>query len=279
MNHCLVFGARGHLAQTRIIPALEKIPCPYTPISRKQVANLKHLDNTSNIVAYMAIPTHNFRENVTPYLNMVDPLYILEKPHGHSFEDFESIQSFVRKNNLKVLYADHYLGKSVLDRIETPDNLESIKVILHESADINNRINYFDSVGIVRDMYQSHCVLLFASVLTKYTNKSRREILRELRYIKPRITKILKTDAYKGLAPTQCRISFKYNDILLEADIAKMVDEKKGIYINHSDFYNLSSGPCPYEKLFEKIQVRDESFFLDEEEIKCLWDHFSIIEC
>jgi len=67
------------------------------------------------------IPTHNFRENVTPYLNMVDPLYILEKPHGHSFEDFESIQSFVRKNNLKVLYADHYLGKSVLDRIETPD--------------------------------------------------------------------------------------------------------------------------------------------------------------
>ena len=25
MNHCLVFGARGHLAQTRIIPALENL--------------------------------------------------------------------------------------------------------------------------------------------------------------------------------------------------------------------------------------------------------------
>jgi len=279
MNHCLVFGARGHLAQTRIIPALEKIPCPYTPISRKEVANLKHLENVPDIVAYMAIPTHNFRENVTPYLNMVDPLYILEKPHGHSFEDFETIQSFVRKNNLKVLYADHYLGKSVLDRIEIPDNLESIQVILHESADINNRINYFDSVGIVRDMYQSHCVLLFASILTKYTNKSRREILRELRNIKSRIVEVKKSGGYKGSTPTQCKISMKYNDILLEADIAKMVDEKKGIYINYSNFYNLSSGPCPYEKMFEKIQVRDESFFLDEEEIKCLWDHFSIIEC
>ena len=231
MNHCLVFGARGHLAQTRIIPALEKIPCPYTPISRKEVANLKHLENVPDIVAYMAIPTHNFRENVTPYLNMVDPLYILEKPHGHSFEDFETIQSFVRKNNLKVLYADHYLGKSVLDRIEIPDNLESIQVILHESADINNRINYFDSVGIVRDMYQSHCVLLFASILTKYTNKSRREILRELRNIKSRIVEVKKSGGYKGSTPTQCKISMKYNDILLEADIAKMVDEKKGIYI------------------------------------------------
>lgn len=279
MNHCIVFGARGQLAQTKIIPALDKIICPYTPISRKHVVDLKHLDNIPDVLAYMAIPTHDFQENVTPYLGMIDPLYILETPHGHSFEDFESIQSFVRENNLKVLYTDHYLSNPGLDRIETPDNLETVKVILHESADINNRIDYFDSVGIIRDMYQSHCVLSFASILTKYTNKSRREILRELRNVKPIITKLLKTDNYKGNAPTRCRLSMKYNDIFLEADIAKMVDEKKGIYINQTDFYNLSNGPCPYEKMFEKIQLCDESLLLDEEEIKCLWDHFSIIEC
>ena len=51
MNHCLVFGARGHLARTRIIPALKKLDCPHTPISRQQVANLEHLKDVPNVVA------------------------------------------------------------------------------------------------------------------------------------------------------------------------------------------------------------------------------------
>ena len=40
MNHCLVFGARGHLAQTRIIPALKRMGCPYTPHIKKGSSEL-----------------------------------------------------------------------------------------------------------------------------------------------------------------------------------------------------------------------------------------------
>jgi glucose-6-phosphate 1-dehydrogenase len=66
-----------------------------------------------NVVAYMSIPTHNFCENVEPYLGLVDATYILEKPHGHSKYDFERIKDFIDENNLKVVYNDHYLGKDV----------------------------------------------------------------------------------------------------------------------------------------------------------------------
>tara|TARA_Y100000389_G_scaffold23828_1_gene20531 strand:- start:4793 stop:5632 length:840 start_codon:yes stop_codon:yes gene_type:complete len=279
MDHCLIFGARGHLAQTRIIPALRRLDCPYTPISRQHVADLKHLKDTKNVVAYMSIPTHNFCENVEPYLDLVDATYILEKPHGHSKFDFDRIKSFITENNLKVLYNDHYLGKDVLNYIQTPQKLHSIKIKLHESGDMNERINYFDTVGIVGDMYQSHCVLLFAKVIAKYTGESREQILKELSEIEPEIVQLSRNIKYKGNAPTECKILTSYRGIELEADLAKMVSADKYILTNDIDKWNLDYGACAYENVLKKIKSNDKSFFLAEEEVDYLWGHTSIISC
>ena len=279
MNHCLVFGARGHLARTRIIPALEKLECPHTPISRQQVANLEHLRNVPNVVAFMSIPTHNFCENVEPYLGLVDATYILEKPHGHSKYDFERIKDFIEENNLKVVYNDHYLGKDVLQHIQTPTKLESIKIKLHESGDMNERINYFDTVGIVGDMYQSHCVLLFATIIAKHTFRSREEILKEMGSIEPEIIQIARNIEYEGTAPTECKIRMTYRGIELEADLAKMVPGDKYILVNENDKWNLDMGECAYENVLREIKRGNGDLFLKENEVDYLWDHASIISC
>jgi glucose-6-phosphate 1-dehydrogenase len=279
MNHCLVFGARGHLAKTRIIPALKKLDCPHTPISRQHVANLEHLRDVPNVVAYMSIPTHNFCENVEPYLGLVDATYILEKPHGHSKYDFERIKTFIDENNLKVVYNDHYLGKDILQHIRTPKKLESIKIKLHETGDMNERINYFDTVGIVGDMYQSHCVLLFATIIAKHTFINREEILKELGSIEPQIIQIARNMEYKGTAPTECKIAMTYKGIELEADLAKMVPGDKHILINENDKWELDFGGCAYENVLREIKSGNKDFFLKEKEIDYLWDHASIISC
>lgn len=278
MNHCLVFGARGHLARTRIIPALTNRSVPYTGISRSSVSDVKHLEHVPDIVAYMAIPTHNFCENVQPYMDQVNALYVLEKPHGHSIEDFDRIRTFVSENNLNVLYNDHYLGKKALEIVKIPETINNIKIVLHEDDDMNERVNYFDTVGIVGDMYQSHCVIIIACILSKYTGKSRKEILKEIQHIKPDIRSVSKSCLYTGYAPTECKVFMKYDGIEIEADIAKMVSKKKGFYVNDT-FYDLNEGPCPYEHVFEQIENRQFDFFLDEEEVKCLWNHTSIKEC
>ena len=279
MNHCLVFGARGHLARTRIIPALKKLDCPHTPISRQQVANLEHLRGVPNVVAYMSIPTHNFCENVEPYLGLVDATYILEKPHGHSAYDFQRIKDFINENNLKVVYNDHYLGKDVLQHIQTPAKLESIKIKLHESGDMNERINYFDTVGIVGDMYQSHCVLLFATIIAKHTFRNREEILKELAASPPEIIQIARNLEYKGTAPTECKIRMTYDGIELEADLAKMVPGEKYILMNENDKWDLDTGGCAYENVLREIKCGNNEFFLKEKEVDYLWDHASIISC
>jgi len=278
MNHCLVFGARGHLARTRIIPALKRIDCPYTPVSRQEILDLHHLKDTKDVVAYMSIPTHNFCEAVEPYLDMIDPTYILEKPHGHSRYDFERIKDFIETNNLKVLYTDHYLAKDVLCNIWTPKNLKSINIFLHEDADMTERIQYFDTVGIIGDMYQSHCVTLFATIIAKHTSRSRKDVLRDLSSIEPKINQLARNIHYKGVAPTQCKISMEYNGILLEADIAKMMlEKKKYITINEDRSWNLDAGWCAYSNILSEISHGNKSFFLDEEEVGYLWDHASII--
>ena len=279
MDHCLVFGARGHLAQSRIIPALKKMGCPYTPISRREVANLDHLKDEKNVVAYMAIPTHNFCENVEPYLDIVNPTYILEKPHGHSKYDFEQIKDFISDNNINVIYNDHYLGKDILKWIRTPARLESIKLKLHECGDMNERINYFDTVGIIGDMYQSHCVLLFATIIAKHLGVKREIILKELRSIKPEVMQLSRSLEYNGTAPTQCKISMTYKNVYLEADMAKMVlKEEKNILINN-EIWNLNEGGCAYENVLRQIKCGNKDFFLREEEVDYLWDHASIISC
>lgn len=279
MNHCLVFGARGHLARTRIIPALQKMNCPYTPISRQSVVDLEHLRGIKNVVAYMSIPTHNFCENVEPYVGLTDTTYILEKPHGHSKYDFERIKTFIKENNLKVLYNDHYMGKDVLNYIQTPKKLDSIHIKLHESGDMNERINYFDTVGIIGDMYQSHCVLLFATIIAKHTFRSRKEILKELSVIEPEITQLARNIKYEGVAPTECKIRMTYDGIELEADLAKMVEEEKYILTNGNDKWNLDLGNCAYENVLKKIRCNHKDFFLEEEEVDYLWDHTSVISC
>src|SRR6056300_622466 len=263
MNHCLVFGARGHLARTRIIPALKKLDCPHTPISRQQVANLEHLRGVPDVVAYMSIPTHNFCENVEPYLGLVDATYILEKPHGHSKYDFERIKDFISENNLKVVYNDHYLGKDILQHIQTPTKLESIKIKLHESG----------------DMYESHCVLLFATIIAKHTFINREEILKELAASPPEIIQIARNLEYKGTAPTECKIRMTYSGIELEADLAKMVPGDKYILMNDNDKWELDMGGCAYENVLREIKCGNSEFFLKEEEVDYLWDHASIISC
>lgn len=277
MEHCLVFGSRGHLAKTRIIPALKKLNCPYTPISRQKISNLEHLKDVKNVIAYMAIPTHNFCENVEPYLNTIKPTYILEKPHGHSKFDFDRITDYIHTNDMNVIYNDHYLGKDILRDIELPEKIECIKIRIRETDDMNERIKYFDTVGIVGDMYQSHCVIIFATIISKYLGVNRKDVLREIAWIEPELLHLSRNIEYIGTAPTRCIITMKYKDILLEADVAKMVArEEKTIFINDEPL-DMNTGKDAYENIFDQIICDNKNFFLSENEIIYLWNHISLM--
>ena len=104
MEHCLLFGARGHLAQTKLIPNFKRQDVTYTCISRKQKVDLREHYSNENVVAYMAIPTGKIMNHIEKYESdfmRIKPLFVLEKPHGDSLKNFNEICTYFDYYKLK----------------------------------------------------------------------------------------------------------------------------------------------------------------------------------
>ena len=65
-NNVLLFGARGHLARTKLIPAIKQNNMSYIPLSRQKAVDLQNYTH-ANDIAYMSIPTQYFFDSIQPY--------------------------------------------------------------------------------------------------------------------------------------------------------------------------------------------------------------------
>lgn len=143
---------------------------------------------TENIVrlAYLSIPPSAFGstiENIceggvhTPQHNF---RCIVEKPVGKDLQSFEEINTklFSCFKETEVYILDHYLGKEavrnayylryanpVIERLLKNTLISHVQITAAESAGLEGRAGYFDAVGTLRDMFQSHLIQI-AALLT-----------------------------------------------------------------------------------------------------------------
>lgn len=287
-NNVILFGSRGHLARTKIIPALEKKNISYERLSRQKVSDLSQYKNQKNI-AYMSIPTQHLFDCIKPYSEFIKynkPLFVIEKPHGINKANFENLKNFFDSNNLDVVYNDHYIGKQSIINLETInlpnfDQISSIDITLHESQCVNDRLGYFDSVGIVLDMYQSHVLVIISTLLSVIEGKSRLDILYYISNCAPLFTKFEKYDTYLGKSNTKCKISFEYKGITINVSCGKKLTDEKSICIYcNNDCYiciDLSNSKInPYEHIFNFLMQDEKHKFLSTVEIECLWKHINL---
>ncbi len=105
---------------------------------------------------------------------------VVEKPVGHDLASFEkvrdSLKSCFAENEIFLL--DHYLGKEavrnvyylryanpILERLLKNSLIHHVEVTASESLGLEGRAGYFDHTGTLRDMVQSH-LLMMTSLLT-----------------------------------------------------------------------------------------------------------------
>jgi glucose-6-phosphate 1-dehydrogenase len=96
---------------------------------------------------------------------------ILEKPFGHDEASARSLLSELQSlySDDELYFLDHYMGKKsmrsllalraqnrIIDTMISPREIASIEISALEDFTIRDRVGYFDSVGIIRDMIQSH---------------------------------------------------------------------------------------------------------------------------
>lgn len=282
MPNVLLFGYRGHLARTKVLPAIQKFNhLKYVPLSRQHVTDLSEFNDQDNI-AYMSIPTHNFFENVEPYQKFIKnnkPTFVIEKPHGRSLHEFQKLDNYFKDNDLKVLYNDHYLFKDDILHFEhePTTDIHSIDIVINETLDITERLDYFDKVGILKDMYQSHIVCIIAEVLGYNLNMSRTEILEELAQISPYFYGVSKYPGYPGKNYTACKVILVYRGIIITVLCSKNAPaEQKHIVINDNTQISLKNNEKnPYETVFEHIIEGKTQTFLNSYEVELLWNHFN----
>ncbi len=133
-------------------------------------------------VLYLAVPPWVVAPILTQFTETFekwsrDIRVILEKPFGH---DEASARALLRDlqdhySDEELYFLDHYMGKKsmrsllalrsknrIIDTMINPSEIDRIEISALEDFTIRDRVGYFDSVGITRDMIQSHLFEMLA---------------------------------------------------------------------------------------------------------------------
>ncbi len=153
---------------------------------KKFRAYLKELTGKTQIttLAYFSVPPIVFKDIIqnlgeTKTSKDEDIRLILEKPFGEDTasakELFHFVARYFEEENIYLL--DHYLGKSavqsllhlrhsnrLLNLMMKGPEIANIQITAFEKVGVTARAGYFDQVGTIRDMIQSHLMQILALI-------------------------------------------------------------------------------------------------------------------
>ncbi len=128
---------------------------------------------------------------------------LIEKPFGIDLKtakkQIETSLKYFKEN--QIYRVDHYLFKNIIPKIIyfkekvelNNENIEEIEINAFEAIDVGKRILFYDKIGAIKDMIQSHLLELTAVVLQDKNNKNstqgRFNVLKNLEIIKDKTKK------------------------------------------------------------------------------------------
>ena len=161
------------------------------------------------IAYYLAISPSLF-EQVCDGLNSINILtslsrIVVEKPIGYDLESSKEINSKLLKHftESQIYRIDHYLGKETVQNLITlrfanslfssqwnSKGIDYVEITVSESVGIEDRWQYFDEMGQLKDMIQSHllqlmCLIAMESPASLNDHNIRSEKVKVLKLLKP----------------------------------------------------------------------------------------------
>ena len=141
---------------------------------------------SGNRLYYMATPPGIF-PSIIDLLGLTGQLQenggwrrvVIEKPFGTDLASARSLNLQIHKalNENQIYRIDHYLGKETVQNILVTrfantifeplwnrNYIDHIEITVSEQVGVEHRAGYYDSVGVVRDMFQNHLLQLMSLV-------------------------------------------------------------------------------------------------------------------
>lgn len=132
---------------------------------------------------------------------------MVEKPFGRSLEDARKLDNTLARifKEEQIYRIDHYLGKetvqniiafrygnTIFDAVWNSQFIDHVQITIAETLGVETRGNFYEGVGALRDMAQSHLLELMAAVAMKPTTSSgeairdaRAKIISSIHHIEP----------------------------------------------------------------------------------------------
>ncbi len=139
----------------------------------------------ANRIFYLAVPPNSFEEIAIKIgasglaENKLQSRIIIEKPFGHDLVSAKHLNNLLHNifDESQIYRIDHYLGKETVQNIlafrfanalfEPTWNrnfIDSVQITVSEQLGVENRGNYYETAGALRDMIQNHLLQLLCLI-------------------------------------------------------------------------------------------------------------------
>lgn len=151
--------------------------------SYKQLNELMEKTNKQNTIFYFAIPPEQLGKIASKIKANVKnsgwKRLVIEKPFGTDMKSADEINKTLTRSFTEdeIFRIDHYLGKSLVDNILTlrfgndvfeplwnRQFIDHVQITVSEKTGVENRGAYYDSVGAMKDMVQSHLLQMLSLI-------------------------------------------------------------------------------------------------------------------
>ncbi len=155
----------------------------FTKLRAKILSLEKKHKLDGNRIFHLAIPPQSFGPTIKSLgvvgLNKSEgwTRLIIEKPFGHDLKTAQELNALIYKffSEEQVYRIDHYLGKetvqnllafrfgnSLFESVWNREKIEKVEIIVAEELGVEERADYYEKSGALRDMVQNHLTQLLA---------------------------------------------------------------------------------------------------------------------
>ncbi len=201
---------------------------------------------------------------------------LVEKPFGKNLRHAKRLLKILKKYSIydKTFLSDHYLFKEPFLKIRKKD-FKKLEIVSLEKVKLEGRISYYDSVGALKDMVQSHFLNMLFKLEPSLKNIKQVKILK---FMKGRYKEYEKELGEKTKTETYVYIEFLADNRKIIFETGKAFNKKISYIKIDNKKINLETKKNPYIAVFENFFSGNKSVFPKIEDSILTWKIIKKIE-